>query len=421
MKKYSTIRKTLFFMMFLIVLFFTALFDSSAYGGGIREVVNEPASGNTGATPNPSISEYFDTEVDKENVVSDVPKDISFGINVAAYNLYAPMAGMTDLDKVKKVLAGKKYDIIGLCELSNNWYDNFTTILNSTDYSLNAVGHEYSGSLGVGVLYRKDRFSLIDSHGYYLSKGRAYDGGEYGRYCIANVFEEKETAIRYVYIMMHIEWADYLANAVHAKQVYDIAKQYYDKGFPVIIAGDINTDNTFYLAEDILTAGDEFFSAMYDNTYIGDACLFELPISPSTYIGYINKLHSIGEIIDNPGLLKKHVGNGFSFECEEVEKYYKAHKQAIDSNDYNALTGFAKVINKYANMKLDHIFFNETYRGEFLRVQIDDTESKELYKGSSDHKLVSAKFVIHDTEIKRKKVKAISKNALDLEVKYFNK
>lgn len=69
MKKYSTIRKTLFFMMFLIVLFFTALFDSSAYVGGIREVVNEPASGNKGATPNPSISEYFDTEVNKENVV----------------------------------------------------------------------------------------------------------------------------------------------------------------------------------------------------------------------------------------------------------------------------------------------------------------------------------------------------------------
>ncbi len=135
-------------------------------------------------------------------------------------------------------------DTVGVQECTYAWYKWLKFKL--TDYEFVGVGRD-TGDLSKncgeisGILYKKDKFSLIDSGTFWLSE--TPDEVSFGwdadcrRVCTWAVLEEKETGKRLAHVNTHLDHVGAEARTKGLKMVTDKAESF---DIPTVVTGDFN-------------------------------------------------------------------------------------------------------------------------------------------------------------------------------------
>ncbi len=135
-------------------------------------------------------------------------------------------------------------DTVGVQECTYQWYKKLTRSLE--DYAFVGVGRD-TGDLSVncgeisGILYKKDKYNLIDSGTFWLSE--TSDEVSFGwdaacrRVCTWVVLEEKETGKQLAHVNTHLDHVGAEARTNGLKMVTDKAESF---DIPTVVTGDFN-------------------------------------------------------------------------------------------------------------------------------------------------------------------------------------
>ena len=144
-------------------------------------------------------------------------------------------------------------------ECTYRWYRQLTGVL--TGYGVVGVGRDTGGvHVGCGelsgVLYRLDRYELVDSGTFWLSE--TPEKVSYGwdaacrRVCTWAVLKNKETGEAYVHVNTHLDHQGQEAQSKGAELVVEKALSF---DLPVVLTGDFNFDQGTEFYNKILAAG----------------------------------------------------------------------------------------------------------------------------------------------------------------------
>ncbi len=135
-------------------------------------------------------------------------------------------------------------DSVGVQECTYQWYKKFTRSLE--DYEFVGVGRD-TGDLSIecgeisGILYKKDKYNLIDSGTFWLSE--TPNEVSYGwdaacrRVCTWVVLEEKTTGKQLAHVNTHLDHMGGEARTNGLKLVTDKAESF---DIPTVVTGDFN-------------------------------------------------------------------------------------------------------------------------------------------------------------------------------------
>lgn len=160
---------------------------------------------------------------------------------------------------VKKAVE-KNLDVIALEEFSNSWDSALTQAKAGSVYNFVRVTEGTSPNTHPGIMYNANKYELRDCKAYRLlgHDGReSYDGYGNKRFAISAEFMD-HFGKRFVFIALHLEWADSAANAQQSRDIFDLAEQYRRQGVPVIVGGDFNNDGTFFESQTIFSQSGSF-------------------------------------------------------------------------------------------------------------------------------------------------------------------
>ena len=157
------------------------------------------------------------------------------------------IAGVCDM------LNGESIDVVGLQEVNNGWYELIKDALLDTYEHIDAVKKD-----GVGwmILYRKDKFELVDNGQFWLATdapGTETEdwGTNMARTCIWALLKVKETGDCFLFLNTHLDTATELCRINQAEVVADqifelrqLFKTYYDiENCPTVLVGDMNSSS----------------------------------------------------------------------------------------------------------------------------------------------------------------------------------
>lgn len=179
-------------------------------------------------------------------------------------------------DIVPQLIAEYAPDSVGIQECTYEWYLNLTE--NLTDYTFVGVGRD-SGGIGEdcgeisAVLFRKDKYELVDSGTFWLSE--TPDEVSYGwdaacrRVCTWVILKNIETGEEYAHVNTHLDHEGNEARINGSKMVAEHALTF---DMPTVLTGDFNFKKSNSLYDGIIETGlrdtqDLAASAMNGKTY----------------------------------------------------------------------------------------------------------------------------------------------------------
>lgn len=150
-------------------------------------------------------------------------------------------------------------DSAGLQECTYQWYVNLTE--NLEDYAFVGVGRD-TGDLEKNcgeisaVIYRKDKFDLVDSGTFWLSEtpdevSRGWDGA-CNRICTWVILQNKETGLKYAHVNTHL---DHMGAKARTNGVELVKEKALSFDIPTVVTGDFNFDKGTDLYDQLVTGG----------------------------------------------------------------------------------------------------------------------------------------------------------------------
>lgn len=207
--------------------------------------------------------------------IYDAPEGATYDVKVMSYNVYVAGAGETSPENrtelVVKTIRSEMPDSFGLQEADWGWMSRISEAL--PEYAYVGVGRDdgEQGGEFSPVFYLKDKYNLVDSGTFWLSKtpekpSRGWDA-MLKRICSYAVLEDKETGRRYAHYNAHFDHIGKNARANSAQLIVEKTAGY---EIPVVLTGDFNCDegtapyntivsggfaDTKYMAKDTMDIG----------------------------------------------------------------------------------------------------------------------------------------------------------------------
>ncbi|MBQ7346644.1 MAG: endonuclease/exonuclease/phosphatase family protein [Clostridia bacterium] len=196
---------------------------------------------------------------------TEPPEEPKMTINVMSFNIYylnemttAKNKTTYEIDctiatrgpKLNALLKGEAIDIAGLQEASANWRAWLTENLDD-DYAFTGYSTRDTGEGGI-VLYRKGKYSVIDSGAFWLVDGAPTEpakanGSSLDRMCTWVVFKINETGDYFLFMDTHLDTVEearpWQANVL-VGQISKLQEKVERLGVtdcPVILVGDMNS------------------------------------------------------------------------------------------------------------------------------------------------------------------------------------
>lgn len=207
-----------------------------------------------------------DAVTDEETV-----RIMSFNIRYGEYDSRATI--------VPEVISDYKPDSVGIQECTFDWAITLGTLLDG--YSFVGVGRD-TGNLSPScgeisaVLYRTEKYDLIDSGTFWLSE--TPDKVSFGwdaacrRICTWAILQNKETGEQYAHVNTHLDHVGYEARKNGTQLVVDFAKSF---EMPVVVTGDFNYEK-----------GCDFYNGIIASGLSDTQDLAEDTMTGKTYHGY---------------------------------------------------------------------------------------------------------------------------------------
>lgn len=213
-------------------------------------------------------------------------------VTVMSYNVYIKGSGeKSPENRTDEVVANiRKYnpDSFGLQEADEGWMERLPAEL--TEYAHVGIGRnsDNGGGEASPVFYKKDKYELVDSGTFWLSKtpekaSKAWDA-MFKRICTYAVLKDKQTGFTYAHFNAHFDHMGIIARnesvAVVAAKIAEIAPN-----IPVVFSGDLNDNEETDMYSRVLESGLRdtkkiAATAVGNTTYHGysDLLTKELPI-----------------------------------------------------------------------------------------------------------------------------------------------
>ena len=190
---------------------------------------------------------YTPTPVTQVNPETLPESKLSQSITVMSYNVYIKGTGEKSPESRTPLVAEniRKYDpdSFGLQEADEGWMERLPELM--TDYAYVGIGRNSNkgGGEASPVFYKKDKFDLLDSGTFWLSKTpeKASKGWDamFKRVCTYAVLKDKVTGFTYAHFNAHFDHMGVIARlesvAVVAEKIKEIAPD-----IPVVFSGDLN-------------------------------------------------------------------------------------------------------------------------------------------------------------------------------------
>lgn len=191
---------------------------------------------------------------------------------------------------VPRLIADYHPDSLGLQECTYDWFSYLRLFLHK-DYGFVGVGRDTGdrsvkcGEMSL-VLYRKDKYNLVDSGTFWLSEtpdevSLGWDGA-CNRVCTWVVLENKETGEKYAHVNTHLDHVGPLARQNGVELVKEKALSY---DIPTVVTGDFN-----------FSKGSELYNSLVTGGLTDTQDMAEYTMTGKTYHGYNGG--SEGEPID---------------------------------------------------------------------------------------------------------------------------
>jgi len=191
---------------------------------------------------------------------------------------------------VPRLIADYHPDSLGLQECTYDWFSYLRLFLHK-DYGFVGVGRDTGdrsvkcGEMSL-VLYRKDKYNLVDSGTFWLSEtpdevSLGWDGA-CNRICTWVVLENKETGEKYAHVNTHLDHVGPLARQNGVELVKEKALSY---DIPTVVTGDFN-----------FSKGSELYNSLVTGGLTDTQDMAEYTMTGKTYHGYNGG--SEGEPID---------------------------------------------------------------------------------------------------------------------------
>lgn len=227
-------------------------------------------------------------------------------LTVMSYNLKCSGEGKYSQESRKDAVCTliNKYspDSLGVQEADKNWVGLLNATL--TDYA--NVGTYRDDGISEGesnnIFYKKDKYELVDSGDFWLSKtpdvpSKDWDSACY-RICTYAVLKDKQTGFVYAHFNTHF---DHVSDVAQAESVALISSKIAEiaPDIPVVLTGDFNFNETVEHYENVLSCGlqnTKYLAEDYDlgPTY-NDYKLIPIGINPIDHIfvnGYVKSVKS---------------------------------------------------------------------------------------------------------------------------------
>lgn len=213
-------------------------------------------------------------------------------VTIMSYNVYVKGSGeKSPENRTDEVVSNiRKYspDSFGLQEADEGWMERLPAEL--TEYAHVGIGRDSDNGGGEAspVFYKKDKYELVDSGTFWLSKtpekaSKAWDA-MFKRICTYAVLKDKQTGFTYAHFNAHFDHMGVIARsesvAVVTAKIAEIAPN-----IPVVFSGDLNDNEETDMYNRVLESGLRdtkkiAVSAVGGTTYHGysDLLTKELPI-----------------------------------------------------------------------------------------------------------------------------------------------
>ncbi len=183
-------------------------------------------------------------------------------VTVMSYNVYIKGSGeKSPENRTDEVVANiRKYspDSFGLQEADEGWMERLPAEL--TEYGYVGIGRnsDNGGGEASPVFYKKDKYELVDSGTFWLSKtpekaSKAWDA-MFKRICTYAVLKDKQTGFTYAHFNAHFDHMGVIARnesvAVVAAKIKEIAPN-----IPVVFSGDLNDNEETDMYARVLESG----------------------------------------------------------------------------------------------------------------------------------------------------------------------
>lgn len=258
---------------------------------------------------------YTPTPVTQVNPATIPAPAKTQAVTVMSYNVWIGGSGeKSPENRTDEIVSNiRKYnpDSFGLQEADEGWMERLPAELD--EYAYVGIGRNSNkgGGEASPVFYKKDKYELLDSGTFWLSKtpekaSKAWDA-MFKRICTYAILKDKETGFTYAHFNAHFDHMGVIARmesvAVVAQKVAEIASD-----IPVVFSGDFNDEE-----------GGDAYNRVLESGFKDTKYIAEVADDCGTYHGY-SELVEKGKPIDYIFV------NAFVSDV----KYYKVDTQQIN-------------------------------------------------------------------------------------------
>ena len=225
---------------------------------------------------------YTPTPVTQVNPAKIPEADKTQAVTIMSYNVWIGGSGeKSPENRTDEIVSNiRKYnpDSFGLQEADEGWMERLPAEL--TEYAYVGIGRDSNegGGEASPVFYKKDKYELLDSGTFWLSKtpekaSRSWDA-MFNRVCTYAILKNKETGFTYAHFNAHFDHMGVIARnesvAVVSKKIAEIASD-----IPVVFSGDFND-----------TEGGDAYNRVLESGFMDTKYLAETAEGTVTYHGY---------------------------------------------------------------------------------------------------------------------------------------
>ena len=276
---------------------------------------------------------YTPTPVTQVNPAKIPEATKSQTVTVMSYNVWIGGSGeKSPENRTDEIVANiRKYnpDSFGLQEADEGWMERLPAELD--DYAYVGIGRSSNkgGGEASPVFYKKDKYELLDSGTFWLSKtpekaSKAWDA-MFKRICTYAILKNKETGFVYAHFNTHFDHMGVIARnesvAVVSKKIAEIAPD-----IPVVFTGDFNDEE-----------GGDAYNRVLESGFKDTKYMAVTSDDGTTYHGY-------SELVEKTKPIDYIFVNGFVSRVE----YYKIHSEKINgiySSDHHPVVSEITLIN----------------------------------------------------------------------------